>query len=446
MKRPPSQLLLQLQNKFMLADAEISQTFKERHADPEKLSSSLNHHIQLVKDVAHQYFEQFPADYVGGIDALGKGLFKDLSIPLQGHFKGDELEEFKKKWMEFFDEEASRGVGVRSNIGLYQQNGVPKALTLAIENILEPLSEGIEEMVPEKTANEVVKFLQAFGDTIGALGESWACYETDRDPEKTVQNLDNDITDALDQVLPEHKQTKEARGAVKKNTDAKMEGLSKNALQNQKMVAEGTVCKKETITRKSRGPSVCPSGWKLNGVWCYKAAALAQLGDLDSDVERNHFDGILNLSDGSPLLAQEEVRGLDDSITRKATGKGKPIPASCPNGWTKIESARDQCYQDCSLTMTEMDHTPIIPRCKTLCQGKFSASEGEYCGENPGVITDAKMKMVMAVWKAIVSVFKFIFGLEQKGIQAESLKGMVDAFKSMDGPFNIPKCSQLGLR
>jgi hypothetical protein len=84
-KRPPGQLLLQLQNRFMLADSQIAQVFKARHADPEKLSASMNHHIQLVKDVAHQYFEQFPADYVGGIDALGKGLFKDLSVPLKGH-------------------------------------------------------------------------------------------------------------------------------------------------------------------------------------------------------------------------------------------------------------------------------------------------------------------------------------------------------------------------
>lgn len=458
---PPSQSLLQLEDRFLLADAEIARAFQERHADPNKLGNSLKAAIEASDTAIKKHFMQKPPDIVGGLEVLGEGLFADLKKPLEKHFRGSELDEFKEKFMEYFNEDASQGDGIKENFDAYEKTGKPQKAVTGVSNIIEELSLGIEGMIPEKTATEISKFLDSYIDTLDSLSDGWTNYldqeaadedEKKANQEQAVKDMDKGMKKAIKKAVPkkalliemgvfdEAVHEREFAGGVRGDgekepiadtvmgtIDGVVKGLSQNILEFQKALLEGEVCYKGVMTQKPNKPSVCPNGLTCSGGSCYRVA----LFEDNNTVRELELDGAIARK-GSPRRRSGGGGG---------SRGGGAMPCDCEAEFMFGKDKRN-CYPQCPKgTAAKGSDTR---NCDTDCNQltRMPMTKSGFCGANVGVITDAQMKMVMAIIQGIMSAVTLIMDMTKNGVSADKLTKTLNVFVDMAKPFVKPMCKE----
>merc|ERR1719159_1310007 len=143
---------------------------------------------------------------------------------------------------------ASTAPSVHGNITLFQEEGRPDAVIMAISDILFLLSDGVVRFVPHQTAQEVAKYVDAVGDLLGAVGSSWGGFGSGQEAQ-AIEDLRNDETYKL----------------IIGTLDGVISSLSETVLDFQRQIVEGKVCWKVQEARQKTRPSVCSEGFYWNG-------------------------------------------------------------------------------------------------------------------------------------------------------------------------------------
>lgn len=94
------------------------------------------------------------------------------------------------------------------------------------------------------------------------------------------------------------------------------------------------------------------------------------------------------------------------------------------------------CYAPCAD-----GYESIGEKCRTVCRAEFHADDGNLmCGESQGFLMQAVMQMVMTTVNAVVTVSMQIAQMAERGVQAESLKTVIQTFIDMGKPFAYNTC------
>jgi len=124
-----------------------------------------------------------------------------------------------------------------------------------------------------------------------------------------------------------------------------------------------------------------------------------------------------------------------------AAGGKQPQPdgsmvAVCDETGNYTEKSGHWCYAACPAGM---ESTGL--QCKTKCQGDFPADDGAMmCGENPGVLAEAIMNMVMGVTNGAITSAVLIADMAKDGVDTDSLNSTIQAFVNMGKPFAYKTC------
>merc|ERR1719262_67675 len=249
---------------LMQADAHIAQCLQKRRADPNEIATTVQKGLSAVMQAVKHFMKQ-PAEVEKGLDIMGRELLEAVSGPIRQHYSDSEAyASFEEEWMKFFDQAAITAPSVQGNITLFQEEGRPEAVVMAISDILTILSDGIVKFVPSATAQEVAKYVDAVSDLLGAVGSSWSGFESGQEAQ-AIEDLYFALRSVLDTVLPEELRNDETYNLVIGTLDAVIFNLSETVLDFQRQIVEGAVCWKIQEARQKKRPSVCPEGFYWNG-------------------------------------------------------------------------------------------------------------------------------------------------------------------------------------
>lgn len=411
-QRPPARsALLQM-------DGRIAQSLRWWSSDPRRVAASVSKGVEGASSAVEQFAEDKVED---GLNSLGSSLLEAVSEPVkQTHNDSLAHKEFEEEWMRFFGGAAASLPGVRGNITLFQESGSPEAAIAAMSKVLAALGDGVVELVPPETAQEVVKYVDAISDVLGALGTSWVGFDGGQETTQAVEDLYFGLRSAMDRVLPEKLRTDDVYRLAIGALDGVMHNLSEIVLAFRRDILERAVCWKVQRSRRRTRPSACPEGF--------------------------HWDGVhlcLPLPHGAP----EASGALDAGVARKAapvdsTAGGKqPIPdgaraALCKEGGEHAEKMGAWCYAACPEGTV-----PAGLRCKTLCQGEFPADDGAaMCGQSRTVLTAAVMNIVFGVTQGAINSGVLIASMVKDGVDAEPLARTIGAFVDMGKRFAFQQC------
>jgi hypothetical protein len=136
--------------------------------------------------------------------------------------------------------------------------------------------------------------------------------------------------------------------------------------------------------------------------------------------------------------------GVDGAAANKvdgAAGGKQAIPdgarvALCDESSNYTEKHGHWCYAACP---DGMDAVGL--QCKTKCQGEFPADDSAMlCGQNPGVIAEAIMNMVIGVTNGAINSGLLISSMATNGVDTDSLVNTIQAFVNMGKPFAYKTC------
>jgi len=264
------------------------------------------------------------------------------------------------------------------------------------------------------------------GDLMGAVGVSWSGFESGQEAQ-AIEELYFALRSVLDTVLPKDMQNDATYKMVIGTLDGVINGLSETVLGFQRQIVEGAVCYKIQEARQRKRPSVCPDGFYWNGEAFCLPKPTQEL---------------------AVMLQAASGVALEATAARKATGPEKstsgkhPVPdgamvAVCDEASDYTEKSGHWCYAACPAGMAPTG----AGQCKTVCQGEFPADDGAMmCGENPGVIAEAIMNMVIGVTNGAISSGLLIANMAENGVDTDSLVNTIEAFVNMGKPFAYKTC------
>ena len=403
-----------LQATLLQSDAKIAGVLMRSRMDPSMIGSVVQKGLAAVME-AVKLFMVKPLDLGNALDVLGRGLLDAITTPVRAAFNDEpSFVKFEQEWMKFFDTAAAAVPHVASNITKYQEEGNPECVIIAISDILELLADGVVQFVPHATAMEVVKYVDAVADMLGAIGGSWTKFETGKEAE-AIEDLYFAMRGVLDTVLPESVRNDETYNLIIGTLDNVMGDLSKTVLDFQRQITEGAVCWKVQENRPKQRPTVCQEGFYWNGEqFCL------------------------------PKPTEQDTSLLETAVARKVDGaaEGKvPIPdgamvAHCETGGEYPEKMGHWCYALCPATMEPKGVT-----CKTRCGGEFPADDGAMmCGHSQGVLIEAVMNMVVSVSTSAINAGLMIADMAKNGVSTDSLTSTINAFVAMGKPFAYGTC------
>jgi len=417
---PPARLQL------LRADAQIAQCLQRRRADPTQIAATVQQGLSAVMGAVKHFMMQ-PPEVEQGLDVLGKGLLEAISEPIREQYSNaTAYAAFEQEWMGFFETAVSTTPAVQGNITLFQEEGRPDAVIMAISDILWLLSEGVVRFVPHETAQEVAKYVDAVGDLLGAVGASWEGFGSGQEAQ-AIEDLYFALRGVLDQVLPEDLRNDETYKLVIGTLDGVIYSLSETVLDFQRQIVEGTVCWKVQEARTKRRPNVCPEGFYWNGEQLCLPKPTQEPEELLQEAHRAGTAGGLE-------------RAVAGKVDGSASGK-QPIPdgamvALCEETGNYTEKIGHWCYAACPAGMAS-----VGLQCKTQCQGEFPADDGAMmCGHNPGVLAEAVMNMVIGVATGAINSGLLIASMAKDGVDTDSLVNTIQAFVNMGKPFAYQTC------
>ncbi|CAK0868544.1 unnamed protein product [Prorocentrum cordatum] len=392
---PPARLQL------LRADAQIAQCLQRRRADPTQIAATVQQGLSAVMGAVKHFMMQ-PPEVEQGLDVLGKGLLEAISEPIREQYSNaTAYAAFEQEWMGFFETAVSTTPAVQGNITLFQEEGRPDAVIMAISDILWLLSEGVVRFVPHETAQEVAKYVDAVGDLLGAVGASWEGFGSGQEAQ-AIEDLYFALRGVLDQVLPEDLRNDETYKLVIGTLDGVIYSLSETVLDFQRQIVEGT--------------------WKVSE---------EEPEELLQEAHRAGTAGGLE-------------RAVAGKVDGSASGK-QPIPdgamvALCEETGNYTEKIGHWCYAACPAGMAS-----VGLQCKTQCQGEFPADDGAMmCGHNPGVLAEAVMNMVIGVATGAINSGLLIASMAKDGVDTDSLVNTIQAFVNMGKPFAYQTCPLTG--
>lgn len=403
-----------LQAALLQSDAKVAGVLLQTRMEPMVIGTAVQKGLAAVMEAVNLFMAK-PLNLAKALDTLGKGLLDAITEPVRSAFNDEPaFVTFEEEWMKFFDNAAVTVPNVASNITKYQEEGSPECVVIAISDILEFLADGVVQFVPTATAMEVVKYVDAVSDVLGAIGGSWTKFETGQEAQ-AIQDLYFALRVVLNNVLPESVRNDETYNLIIGTIDNVMADLSKTVLEFQKQITEGSVCWKVQENRPKARPSVCMEGFYWNGEYfCL------------------------------PVPKEEEPSLLETAVARKVDGaaEGKvklpdgAMVALCETGGQYPEKIGHWCYSLCPATMESIGST-----CKTRCMGEFPADDGGMmCGHNSGVLIEAVMNMVLSVTTNAINAGLLITDMAKNGVSTDSLSSTINAFVSMAKPFAYSTC------
>jgi hypothetical protein len=417
---PPPRLQL------LHADSQIAQCLQRRRADPTQIAATVQKGLTAVVGAVKHFMMQ-PPEIEQGLDVLGRGLLEAISEPIREQYSNaTAYAAFEQEWMSFFDNAASTAPTVQGNITLFQEEGRPDAVIMAISDILFLLSDGVVRFVPHQTAQEVAKYVDAVGDLLGAVGASWGGFSTSGQEAQAIEDLYFALRGVLDQVLPEDLRNDETYKLIIGTLDGVISSLSETVLDFQRQIVEGKVCWKVQEARQKTRPSVCPEGFYWNGEQLCLPRPTQEPAALLQARRAGTAGGL-----------ERAVAGKVDS----SAGAKVPIPdgamvALCEETGNYTEKIGHWCYAACPAGMA-----PVGLQCKTQCQGEFPADDGAMmCGHNPGVLAEAVMNMVIGVATSAINAGLLIASMANDGVDTDSLVNTIQAFVNMGKPFAYQTC------
>jgi len=410
------------------ADAHIAQCLQKRRADPSEIAATVQKGLNAVM-LAIPHFMKQPAEVEKGLDVMGRELLEAVSGPIKQHYsESAAYASFEDEWMKFFDQAAVTAPSVQGNITLFQEEGRPEAVVAAISDVLTLLSDGIVKFVPSATAQEVARYVDAVSDLLGAVGASWSGFESGQEV-RAIEDLYFALRGVLDQVLPEDLRNEETYKLIIGTLDGVIYNLSETVAGFQRQIVEGAVCWKVQEARSKKRPTICPEGFYWNGEqFCLPTPASETASMIQA--------------------RRASAGGLDGAAANKMDGSAaakQPIPdgamvALCDDSSKFTEKHGHWCYAACPNGMDA-----IGLQCKASCHGEFPADDGAMlCGQNPGVIAEAIMNMVMGVTNNAISSGLLISSMAKDGVDTDSLVNTIQAFANMGKPFAYKQCSLPG--
>jgi hypothetical protein len=378
-------------------------------------------------------FSAQPPRVQDGLRALGTNLLEAVRAPVEEAYRDPaSFQQFEQAWMNFFDTALTKSPSIQGNITVFQEDGNPDAVILAVSDILNLLGEGVVEFVPMRTAQEVIKYVDAVADVLGALGTSWAGFENGQEAQ-AIEDLYAGLRAALDNVLPANLKNDETYKLIIGTLDGVIFNLSETVLEFQRQIVESRVCWKTQRSRDRTRPSVCPPGFYWNGeTLCLPETTAAPAP--------------------ASLIREEasEVSILDHATFRKGnkpdkstSGKNR-VPdgarvAICDANSEHPEKVGGWCFAACPLGMVSTGS-----QCKTECSApgsQYPADDGAaLCGQNQGVITEAIVNIVLGVTNGAISSALLIAGLVRDGVDSNSLTQTINSFVNLAKPFAYKQC------
>jgi hypothetical protein len=420
-QRPPVQMMM------IQADGQIARMMQKRNADPAQVAMAIQKGLAAVMEAVRHFMAQ-PPEVEMGLNVLGARLLEVVKEPVEQHYNDPTAyAAFEEGWMSFFDTAATVAPSVQGNITLFTEDGSPDAIIMAVSDILTILTEGVVEFVPQETAQEVVKYVDAVADVLGALGTSWAGFESGQEAQ-AIEDLYFGLRAALDQVLPEDLQNDETYKLIIGTLDGIMYNLSETVQEFQRQIVEGAVCWKVQKARARKRPSVCPEGFYWNGEQLCLPEPTGQQASLLQDTGKLE------------RATARKTRSVDS-----ATGGKQAIPngarvALCDESGNHSEKIGHWCFATCPTGMM-----PAGTQCKTECGGEFPADDGAaLCGHNAGVITQAILNMVLGAMNGAISSGLLIAAMAKDGVDSDSLVKTIEAFVHMGKPFAYKQCPLQG--
>jgi hypothetical protein len=420
-----------LKIQLLQADAQIAQCLQQRRVDPQDIAASVFRGLAAVQE-ALAHFMASPPRIGQGLNVLGTKLLQALDEPVRAQFNDTSAyTAFTAEWMAFFDKAPETVAGIQGNLTAFNEEGRPQALVTGLTNILIALSDGVVMFVPVETAQEIVTYVDAVTDLLDVVGNAWTGFESGHTTQ-AIEDLYFGLRATIDQVIPSGIQNNDTYSVIVGTLDGVVGDLSETVLAFQRHVTEGSVCWKVQEQRQRRRPNVCPEGFHWNGEqFCNPGAAaggsLLQSGRrsieaLEATTKEKHMD-----RSTQPKRNQRVLNGAQLAV---CVSKGGAFP----------EQIGHWCYAACPDGMVANGR-----HCRTQCQGSFPADDGAMmCGHNPGVITEAIVKMIVSVGQGVVNTGLSIADIHEHGVDTNSLVRTINAFIDMGKPFAYQTCPTNG--
>jgi len=408
---------------LMQADSELASCLQRSRMEPLDLGKAVGSGLVAILE-AVKHFTATPPKIGEGIAALGKNLLAVVD-PLREKFNNTAtFEDFEREWNKFFDDVPQLVDGVEQKIEKFTGDGRPDGLVLAIGDILTTLSDGVMKFVPHETALEIVRYVDAVGDILNAVGSSWIGFESGKEVQ-AIEDLYSGIRAAVEQMIPEAIRNDETYKTIVGALDAAVGDLSQTVLSYQKHMVEGAVCWKVQGARLRKRPHICPEGHLWNGEQlCIPKPSASP-------------DPALISLEASTARKAPGASGLDAAAGQKKEVPDGALLAQCEPGSPFSELVGHWCYASCPAGMGPVGNL----QCRTSCHGEFPADDGAMmCGHSREAVADAIMNMVVQVSSSAVETGLLIQNMADHGVDTDSLGQTISAFAEMGKPFAYKNC------
>lgn len=393
-------------------DGQVAALLRARRANTTDIAEDFEDGIQAVMD-SLPFFMEKPPKVKEGMEKLGSELFKAVSKPVQKHFKGKSLTDFKEKWMDFFDQDETEVVS--KNIGKFSEKGVSKYLMKSLNDIMDKLSEGVSKLLPEKSGKEIKMLIDGSSDLILAFGDGLYAYNHGEGAEG-LSVLTQSFEEAVTEPLPED--AKSSGKQILGKLDGKLTSLGQTVVDFQRKLVQERACWKNNLARNSTAPSVCPEGWTFDGEkFCRDPEKLAL----------------------RQKAIQESLNSMDGSLKQKKPPKSVVI-AGCDPAGDFTDKIGHQCYTPCPPGYAK---GPEGKKCKTVCEGSTPYDGGSMCGVDKRAVKEAMNNMRIATdgGEKPETADDILAKVKEMGTDATPLKGLMGVFAGMKVPYKYKKCS-----
>jgi len=408
-------------HKFQRKDHEVAALIKRAQLNPMEIATMVGAGVQAVTDAVLKFVAK-PPQIHEGIQNLGKDLLQVFE-PLVEEAFGEQYGQMESEWISFFDSLPEDVLpGIEENVNMFLDEGATQNLVWAIGDSLQMLHDLVITL-PEATAAEIAKYMDAVEDVVKALGDSWIDFEaaTFEKSAAAAEALYQATQAAVEKLLPENITNDETYQIVTDALDEVMSLLSKHTYEYKETLQQSEVCVRTPKNNPNKvSASICPEDYdftmKYNKAGC---------------TPRNHS----NLDDSTE-------KKVDGAVAKKTYGEGA-VWADCDVESEHTVFDSHYCFGPCETGWIPAGKKEKPTKCKIECTGTFPHQASDMCGKFSHSVSSWWNNLVFTSIAAGWTLIEEAVGMNEEGVTVARMAKTINGLATFGQVFARPQCENV---